>query len=455
MATTPVLFDLILEMEVTGPPPVTSPVLKDLVLEMEVTGPPPVTTPVLKDLVLEMEVFPESAVVDPCAGWGEDVWAGQVIHSPSVTSLLLLSDPIVEQPIGPPTCRKAERFDLCDWFPQVVCDQDPHGDHHRILGIFEDALFGSINQTGLLDDVASLLCLLDPAETPEDFLNLLLLHLGWNLKIGLSTLQKRKILPILVDLYRIKGTDPGIVEALSRFLGIPVEILLLSDPNIFGRLEAGEPFSLSLTSIVSGSDFVSVDHPERFDIGTTLFVTDTSAPYVDFSDSEILDIVANRIYFTPQTLGGTIEIGAQVSCNRFRSRVAFDPMGVDMTAGANDPGAWAFYVDVQRTVATTTDLEDGDTSLDLDESDFIIVGSRVRVTDGITTIILKVLTKTGLTITFDQVSLDATIPSGSEAINLFNAEEVAAIDEIVKWAKVSYTHHAITRDRGEDLVTIG
>jgi len=214
--------------------------------------------------------------------WGTGPWGGCPIFSPVATSGLIIAydEPTLDT-VAPPSCRRAEKFDVNDYFPDKVTGDDLNpekggtGDHSKMVGLFTDMLFGSANQTGILNDVASLPCILDPAEAPPRFLDALLLHLGFNLKIPMSTETKRRIIPALVDLYKKKGTDIGIEEALFLLLGIPVEILPITGAGFLG-FECGEDFSRSLTDITAVSTFVQVDHPERFEIGKNLVVTDVT-----------------------------------------------------------------------------------------------------------------------------------------------------------------------------------
>lgn len=392
-------------------------------------------------------------------------WTGLALYSPTVPSaFLLIYDEPTTVPVGPPTSRKAERFDLCQFFPDHVCDDDNDvdvggtGDHHRLISLFEDVLFGSANQTGLLDDVESIAGMFIPAEMPERYLDALLLHVGFNLAIPLTTSDKRRIIPALVALYKRKGTNPGIEEALTLLLGIPVELFPTTGEG-FAGLEFGETFSLTVSEIVTASEYVRVDHPERFEIGKNIVVVDRTNPFVAFTDTEILDIQSDRIYFAPQTLSGTIEVGAEIFCDRYSDQFDIHEMGPDPFSGGTDPDLYGFYVDVQRTVTTMTHLDDGGTSVELTSVDFILRGTRVQITDTTAptnaVIVVTVTSIVGNVIYFESVSLTQTIEAGAEAINLFTDDEITIIDEIVKFAKLSYTHHLITRDEGEEVATIG
>jgi hypothetical protein len=132
-------------------------------------------------------------------------------------------------------------------------------------------------------------------------------------------------------------------------------------------------------------------------------------------------------------------------------------MGFDTGVGSQDPALYTFLVDIQRTVQTVADLEDGDRTVELTSVDFIIVGSRVRITGAVESPIVDVIGVDTSTneIEFEPISLQETIPAGVDAINLFTGEEIEVIDRIVKFAKVSHTHHKFTRDRGEDEVEVG
>jgi hypothetical protein len=416
--------------------------------------------------------------------WGPDPWGGCSILTPLLKGFILYwDDDESSGRLGPELCERGVRFPfenepagqaLCWLVPEFMCneDLDPSvggtGDWHRLLAVIYDWLFGTPDITGLVDDVASWACIYDCHKAPDKFLDALLLHLGFNLKLPLTTAEKRKIIKLLVRLYGRKGSAPGIEEALLALLGIPAVVIPGAGLRFFEGFEAGEDVETTLTPVSTGVDFVRVTNPHKFEVGQTFTITDTTAPFFDFPDIEILSIIADRITFAPQTLGGVIEAGADVWCNRACDQVAkigLGPgdcaeIGIDVF-NPQDPGLYTFHVDVQRTVATVTDLNDGDTSVEITDLDFIVPNARVRLTDltaplePVTVVTVKTVDRDTNIITFDAVSLIETIEAGAAAINLFSAEEIELIRRVVEFARPSHTHFFITRDLGDALAEVG
>lgn len=413
------------------------------------------------------------------SGWGEHTWGGVTgpwggfaVYTPVIPSNFIFSwDDPEEDDTAIPFCRRGFRFSedpddehaLCSLFPQMYCDDDldPNaggtGDHHKLLEILKRLLFGYGDFIGLVDRNASIPCIKNPDEAPERYLDRMLHDLGFNIDVGLSVEDKRRVIPVLGSLYSQKGTVSGIENALSVLLGIPVDLLPLNGPD-FEALECGEEFSRTLTDITSASSSVVVDHPERFEIGKNLDITDVTAPYVYFTNAPITNILGNTIYFDAQALTGTIEAGAQIFCERLDDQVGMG-LGVDSSYGSQDPGLYGFYVDVQKTVETMGDLEDGDTEVELSDAEYAPIGSRIRLRDTTSPtnpdVVVTVLERNGNTISFEPVSLTATIEAGAEAMNLFNSEQETLINRVVSFAKPIHTHHMLTKDYASAVIEIG
>ena len=426
-------------------------------------------------------------------GWGdhpwgtpEGPWSGVCGFTPIASGEMIFSwDDLPAPPLNlPPTCRKAVKpgegtaddiHGLCQFLPEMYCreDLDPNlggtGDHHRLLNVLGDFLYGSAFTTGIANDIASFVCIIEPAEAPDRFLDALLLHLGFNLDLPLTEEEKRKIIPVLVDLYKQKGSNVGIENALSLFLGIPAQIL--PPLNLEGQgFECGEDFSHTLTDLASGASFVDVDEPEKFEIGKNLVIVDIMAPYGIFTDAPITNIASNRIFFDPQVLANTIQAGAQVFCDRLCDQLQSDNplliggcslLGAEAGFGSQDPALYTFYVDIQRTVLLLADLVDGDGEASVSSAEFIVKGKRVRFTDTTAPLspVLEVLVDdvdyVANTFTFQPVSISETFEAGSTVINLFNAEEAELVNRIVRFAKVAHTHHILTRDFASAPIIIG
>lgn len=92
------------------------------------------------------------------------------------------------------------------------------GDTERLLACFQDVV------DLLWDDVDLLARMYDPNLAPMDAVNLLLRQLGNPFDIDMTDTERRKLLLNLVYIYRQKGTEAGIENAIFFFMGITVTI---------------------------------------------------------------------------------------------------------------------------------------------------------------------------------------------------------------------------------------
>jgi phage tail-like protein len=410
-------------------------------------------------------------------GWGDHnwdtgYWGGLNFASAVLTSgfILAFDDADPDQELKAPHCQRATTRDLCRFLPRFYCREDLNpllgtGEHHRYMGVIEDWLYGTPNQPGLANLIKSIPCTFDAAETEPRFLDALLLQFGFNVKVPLSTRQKRRLIPLLVGLYKQKGTVPGLERAFELLLGIPVEILPASG-GIFDGLECGEDFDRTYSAIDSTSVYVVVGNPSQFEIGKDLIITDIGPSEVIFLPAPILNVVSNRVYFAAQVLTGTIGVGAQIFCDRFCDQLEHDTLDIGGCShiGADyydptDKAVYTFYVDIERTVTTITDLEDGGSEVSVDDSAFIVAGSRLRLTDVVSPIQIPVVVVVreviGTLVKFDPVSLTETIESGAQALNVFTQETLEVISAVVAAFKPAYTFHVLTRDHGDAEAEVG
>lgn len=141
----------------------------------------------------------------------------------------------------------AERdFLLWDMLPPLPKQLDADvGYFEKFIGCFQEV-------TDLL------LCLidrfaetLDPDYAPEAFADAMLADLGNPFEFALSLADKRRLIRVLLDIYRSKGTAAGIIYAVRFFLGIEVEVEPLNDPE--GQWELGED-ELGIGTLLAPSD---------------------------------------------------------------------------------------------------------------------------------------------------------------------------------------------------------
>lgn len=92
------------------------------------------------------------------------------------------------------------------------------GDTEKLLQCFQDLVDLAWYDSDLLKRMY------DIDLAPMDSINLLLEQLGNPFKFDLTDLQKRKLLQNLIYIYRQKGTEAGIINAIFFFMGITVTI---------------------------------------------------------------------------------------------------------------------------------------------------------------------------------------------------------------------------------------
>ena len=136
--------------------------------------------------------------------------------------------------------RPANRvFDLYRFMPEMNRREDVTGDLRRFLSCLQEV-------TDLvLHDIDSFTQILDPDIAPEPFLDLMLGELGNPFPLDLSVVDKRRLLNVLLAMYREKGTDGGIRNAIRFFLGLEVGITTYAgEALILGESLLGEDWVL-------------------------------------------------------------------------------------------------------------------------------------------------------------------------------------------------------------------
>ena len=115
--------------------------------------------------------------------------------------------------------RPANRtFELYNLLPELNRREDDTGDLRRFLACLQEVT------SLLLADIDAFTDILDPDIAPEWALDLMLGELGSPFPFELSVTDKRRLLNVLVAIYREKGTSAGITNAIRFFLGLEVTI---------------------------------------------------------------------------------------------------------------------------------------------------------------------------------------------------------------------------------------
>ena len=111
---------------------------------------------------------------------------------------------------------------------------DDTGDLWRFISCLQEVTDLVLSEIDRYPDI------FDIERAPETFLDLILQDLGNPFKFDLDALQKARLAAILTAMYRQKGTEQGIVNAIRFFMGLEVEVLpLTADLLGLGEAEIG------------------------------------------------------------------------------------------------------------------------------------------------------------------------------------------------------------------------
>ena len=110
------------------------------------------------------------------------------------------------------------RFDLYQLLPTLNRREDETGDLRRFLACLQEVTDLVVHDVDRFTDV------FDPDLAPEAFIDAMLLDLGNPFPFDLSSVDKRRLLNVLVAIYREKGTAVGIENAIRFFLSLEVEV---------------------------------------------------------------------------------------------------------------------------------------------------------------------------------------------------------------------------------------
>lgn len=127
--------------------------------------------------------------------------------------------------LNPPPNRSFNLWD--DMIPQKNKDEDTSGDLERLIKCFDE-----VAQI-VLHDVDRFGDLLDAYAVKSNVLNALLEHLGNPLIFvkTLSDVKKRDLIPLLVQMYKMKGTEQGLEDAVEFFIGKTIEVQPVNIPT--------------------------------------------------------------------------------------------------------------------------------------------------------------------------------------------------------------------------------
>lgn len=127
------------------------------------------------------------------------------------------------------------KFDLYRMFAQWNRDTDASLDLLRFSNILNEVA------AWLLADIDSWVDIFDIDRASEDFIDAILADLGNPFAFDLTLIQKRKLAKVLVRIYKLKGTEPGVVTTLRFFLGVESDLIEFNDEDtwVLGDDELG------------------------------------------------------------------------------------------------------------------------------------------------------------------------------------------------------------------------
>ena len=106
-------------------------------------------------------------------------------------------------------------YDLKTDVPEAYLD---NADTEGYIEILQDGL------DNMRADIASLLTSHDLEKADEEFLDLMLYEIGWDVPITLTVTQKRKVVRDARDLYKGKGLFSAMIDVVDRLLGFTITI---------------------------------------------------------------------------------------------------------------------------------------------------------------------------------------------------------------------------------------
>jgi phage tail-like protein len=140
------------------------------------------------------------------------------------------------RPPGP----AGRRFDLWSMLARYNRREDTTGELRRLIACFQEVL------DLILAEIDRFAEVLDLERAPEEFVDLMLTDLGNPFDFVLNELEKRRLAAVLVELYRLKGTEKGIRNAARFFLGIELGAIrtYTGSPLVLGRSLLGVNWEL-------------------------------------------------------------------------------------------------------------------------------------------------------------------------------------------------------------------
>jgi phage tail-like protein len=186
---------------------------------------PPTTTPTIVDVTLDQEPTPVTLYTITATGVTGVVVDG--VHN------IAFFWPLV------PAAPSERDFAIIDVIPTINIADDTSGELANFVACLQEVanlLWSDIDRWGNIYDID---------KSPDNFVDLILTQLGNPVELpDLTVAEKRKLCSMLVAIYKIKGSLPGIKAAIKFFVGLPAQV-----SNFYGM-----GFLLGATGVYPGTD---------------------------------------------------------------------------------------------------------------------------------------------------------------------------------------------------------
>lgn len=136
-------------------------------------------------------------------------------------------------------------MDLVKELSTIMRSED---DTRKFVEIIE--YVGSLIET----DIKNFEYIYDINRTEEKYLDELLYNINWTLPFDYTVINKRQILKSALRIYKLKGTQPGIQQALELLTGITVTFNVTPGIDWYWRLGKVGQSELGKTTILAASD---------------------------------------------------------------------------------------------------------------------------------------------------------------------------------------------------------
>jgi phage tail-like protein len=171
-----------------------------------------------------------------------------------------------------PPVPEGRSFDLYRMLPLINRQEDQTQDLFKFIACLQEV--GDL----LLYESDRFYDIIDPDTAPEYVLDLMLADLGNPFAFELSVTDKRRLIGVLVTMYSLKGTAPGIIAVVQFFLGITVTV---------------DPYNTDVDTVVLGESEIGVDWQLGPGTSYGLYCFDVTSPQIltDTQRTQMLQII--------------------------------------------------------------------------------------------------------------------------------------------------------------------